>query len=410
MGIRDPGRSRFTDRIPFVEGMRGLAALYVVLGHLCSMSDPSYLAGKASTAPIWFQRLASPFAFGHLAVAAFIVISGFCLQLSLFGGGDGRIRSAKRFFVRRALRILPAYYGCLAASLLVALYVTPKLRGMPFELYIPATRENVLAHLFLVHNLSPAWMYKLNGVLWSISIEAQLYLLFPLIVAGFFRIGRWWTLSLASIAAAVVLFTVPEALKLYSWFLPLFALGMASAHLVYRPHPRIGLRAGIAKLLAGSAVVLCAIGLVRGWILPVSDVLCGIAVASLCYYGTIGRPTVTVRFLSSKVLVALGAFSYSLYLMHHPIQQVLFWLKPASVVGAAAIFAYLLATLPVILAGAWLFSLVFERPFLGKKLRRDPRTDFVPVCLPLCVASTPEGKSNVRVAERRSQAALIQAT
>jgi peptidoglycan/LPS O-acetylase OafA/YrhL len=410
MGMRDPGRSRFTERIPFVEGLRGLAALYVVLGHLCSMSDPSNLAGKASTAPIWFQRLTAPFAFGHLAVAAFIVISGFCLQLSLFGGGDGRIRSAKHFFSRRARRILPAYYGCLALSLAVAVYVTPKLHGMPFEMYGPVTRENVLAHLLLIHNFSPAWMYKLNGVLWSISIEAQLYILFPLIVAGFFRIGRWWTLALASIAAIVVLFTVPDALKLYSWFLPLFALGMASAHLIYRPHPRIGLRAGVAKLIAGVSTIFCLYGLVRGWLLPVTDALAGLAVASLCYYGTVDRPTIAVRLLSARPLVALGAFSYSLYLMHHPIQQVVYWLRPGSVVGEAAVFGYLMATLPIILFGAWLFSLVFERPFIGKKIRSDRRTEFVPVSLPLCVAGTSDTKPVARTVERRSPGALVQAT
>jgi peptidoglycan/LPS O-acetylase OafA/YrhL len=392
MGKRDPGRSRFTDRIPFVEGLRGLAALYVVLGHLCSMSDPSNLAGRASTAPLWFQRLIAPFAYGHIAVAAFIVISGFCLQLSLFGGGDGRIKSAKKFFTRRARRILPAYYGCLAVSLAVAVYITPQLHGMPFEMYVPATRENVLAHLFLVHNFSPQWMYKLNGVLWSISIEAQLYILLPLIVAGFFKIGRWWTL------------------KLYSWYLPLFALGMASAHLIYRPHPRIGLRAGIGRLLAVIGTVLTLVGILRGWLLPVTDAFVGLAVASLCYYGTVDRPTPTVRFLSTKPLVILGGFSYSLYLMHHPIQQVIYWLKPAGIITEPAIFAYLVATLPVIVLVAWLFSLVFERPFIGKKIKADPRNDFVPVNLPLRVATTASPAPSQPTNEKSPKRSLVQAT
>lgn len=386
MGKKNPDRL-LPDRIPFVEGLRGFAALYVVLGHVCSMSDPSYLAGKASTAPIWFQRLIAPFAYGHLAVAAFIVISGFCLQLSLFSNGDGRIRSPKRFFVRRAKRILPAYYGALALSLLVALKVTPKLWGMPFALYLPVTKQNVLAHLLMVHNFSTGWMYKLNGVLWSISIEAQLYLLFPLLVLGLLRFGRFQTVGLSWLAALLALAFLPNALKLYPWFLPLFALGMASAHLIYRPHPRIGLRAGIAQIVTVVSTCLCVFGIARGWTLPVTDAYMGLAVAALCYYGTIAKPTFAVRFLSTKPLLALGAFSYSLYLIHNPVQQVLYWLRPSAVAGSVAEFCYLIATLPVIIGCAWLFSLVFERPFLAKKSKYERATEFVPVSLPLRTAA-----------------------
>lgn len=378
---------RGTDRIPFVEGLRGFCALYVVLGHLCSMSDPSTLVGKVSTSPVWFQRLIAPFAYGHLAVAAFIVISGFCLQLSLFASGEGRIKSAKRFFVRRARRILPAYYGCLAVSIAVAILVTPKLPGKNFELYLPVTWQNVLAHVFMVHNLYADWMYKLNGVLWSIAIEAQLYLVFPLLVASLFRIGRWWTVAAASAAAIAILMMAPESTKLYPWYLPLFVLGMAGAHLAYRPHPRIGLRAGIARMLGGLAVIGCAIGLGRGWAMPVTDAMIGLGVASLCYYGSVSRPTAFVRFLSTKPLLALGAFSYSLYLMHHPVQQVLFKLRPAWIAGSVAELAYLVAMLPLIVGFAWAFSLIFERPFLGKVSRVDPRTEFVPLSLPLLTAS-----------------------
>src|SRR5207253_7690819 len=86
------------ERLAFIEGLRGIAALYVVFTHFGSMIDPSHLSGTKSTAPEWLQTLIHPFWYGHLAVAAFIVLSGYCLQTSLFGGRDGRIHKYGKFY------------------------------------------------------------------------------------------------------------------------------------------------------------------------------------------------------------------------------------------------------------------------------------------------------------------------
>src|SRR5947209_3306286 len=104
------------EKLVFIEGLRGLAALYVVIGHICSMADPGVFMGLRGPGPEWLHVGMQPFGFGHLAVAAFIVMSGFCLQTSLFNGGTGELTDFKRFFKRRALRILPPYYACLALS------------------------------------------------------------------------------------------------------------------------------------------------------------------------------------------------------------------------------------------------------------------------------------------------------
>lgn len=375
------------EKIAFVEGLRGVAALYVVLGHFRSMVDPSELAGKASTAPDWLRILLQPFAYGHLAVAAFIVLSGFCLQTSLFNGRDGRLHDSKRFFARRAWRILPAYYACLALSVVVCWTVTSRQTTWPFLQYVPVDGRAIVSHLLLVHNFDPALMYKINGVLWSIALEAQLYLLFPLLVALIWRAGRFLTVSIAALAACVILGLFPDAIKLYPWYLPLFAAGMSAAHFAYRPHPRLGPQPALGWGFLVFGLSLCFFAKASKLGLPVADTGLGIAVAAMVYLGTVRPTALPAKLFGWKRFVALGGFSYSLYLLHHPIEQILFVYRPSFVASQPAQFFYLLIVgLPVILMATWTFSLAFERPFIRRGARRltvAPADFEIPLSLPL---------------------------
>ena len=395
----------YTERLLFIEGIRGLAALYVVLGHFASMSDWRTSVGKPSHAPVWLQHLMAPLWFGHLAVASFIVVSGFCLQTSLFSAKDPGLKNVKRFYRRRARRILPAYYMTVVASVIVSLAVTVNMPGMPFIQYLPVTPTNVVAHLLLIHNLSPAWMYKLNGVLWSIGAEAQLYVVFPLLVWSAWRVGRPLVMALAIAATWFILRDAPTADKLYVWYLPLFTLGMISSAYAYRPNLRIGIVPSFAKavsILAGIGAIVAVMRVtgVKGLIL--SDILIGLAVASACYLGATRPGEPIVRTLSWKPLVGLGGFSYSLYLMHHPIQQVVYRFRPAWVTNEATSMAYLLLVgLPIILLGTYLFARLFEQPFqasrkVGQATARAP----VPALAePLAVVHTSEEARRERLEE-----------
>lgn len=367
------------DRLDFIEGMRGVAALYVVLSHFVTMADPGFHLGT-SKAPEWLQMLMAPFAYGHLAVAAFITISGYCLQMSLLQGKDGRMHDKGRFFRRRALRILPPYYACLAISIAVCLLVTQHQPGMPFTQYVPVTWENVLAHVFLVHNFNPDWMYKLNGVLWSIAIEVQLYVLFPVLVALLFRVGRVGLVVLTSAVAVGCLLAFPESMKLYPWYLALFCVGMAAAHYAYRPHPKAGPRPHLAAAAGALAVATLVIGKTQDWEMPALDALAAFAAVTLMYIGTVTPWNRVARLFSTRPLLGLGLMSYSLYLMHHPVQQVVYVYRPPAVQGEAAGLLYLLAVgLPIILLTTWLFSLAFERPFMPKRLREIEESSRSPV-------------------------------
>ncbi len=379
------------ERLAFIEGLRGVAALYVVLTHFGSMLDPSHLDGTRSRVPEWMQSVIHPFWYGHLAVAAFIVLSGYCLQTSLFGGRDGRIHKYGKFFARRAKRILPPYYATLIFSVIVSIYITSKQTGMPFSQYVPVTQDNVLAHVFLVHNFDPNWMYKLNGVLWSIAIEWQLYLAFPLLVFLLFKLGRFFYLAVTTAAAVAALFYLPNGLALYVWYLPLFALGMAASHLAYRPNLRVGIVPRLAAYLFVSASLACGYVCYAGYEKPICDACVGVAIASLVYLGTVAPWTPFTKLFAWKPIASLGFFSYSLYLMHHPIEQVLFvnrpdWARTPEMGGL-----YLMVVcLPIILVACKIFSLLFELPFMSTRKSRVPsqRELGTPVALPLLAAST----------------------
>ncbi len=374
------------ERLAFLEGIRGLAALYVAISHIFTMVDPSPLSGVPSTAPDWIRNLAAPFLYGHVAVALFIVVSGFSLQLGLLqGGGSGEVRSAVAFFKRRAIRILPAYYASLAVSTVVALGITTRFAGVaPFNIYLPVDQPAILSHVFLVQNLSPAWMYKINGVLWTIALEVQLYLFFPMLARLQSRRGRGITLLLGAIFGLGLCFVVPASFRI--WFAFLFVVGMAAAHLAYRPPLRGGRVNGWVALLGWLSLIggFAAIGFVKEFV--ASDVAFGIALACLCTLGAAGEGGWPIRLLGVRPLAALGGFSYSLYLVHHPVEQIVFAMRPAGVgTEGATLLAWLaFVGLPFMVAAGWLFSLAFEKPVMRRRSARTPRSRrTVPTTLPL---------------------------
>src|ERR1700733_13120467 len=129
-------------RLVGLDGLRGLAALYVVVNHVFLRAFPGY---PADHAPFW----ASWFIYGRFAVVVFIVLSGFSLALSPARHG-WRLDGVGRFAERRARRILPAYWAALAFSLAVAWLIVPQpAQGVP-------DATSVLVNGLLVQNVVAA--------------------------------------------------------------------------------------------------------------------------------------------------------------------------------------------------------------------------------------------------------------
>src|ERR671932_643200 len=180
----DAGPAR--QRLAGLDGVRGLAALFVVVNHVFLRAFPGYPVDRA---PFW----AGWFIYGRFAVVVFIVLSGFSLALSPARRG-WRLDGVSRFAHRRARRILPAYWAALAFSLAVAwLVVPPPGEGVP-------DAKSVVVNGLLVQNLVGA--PSPNRSFWSMGVEAQLYVVFPLLLL---MVRRWGAVVMVATVTLVVL-------------------------------------------------------------------------------------------------------------------------------------------------------------------------------------------------------------
>lgn len=162
---------------PHVEGLRGLSALYVFLFHLreTAVNNPAFA---------WVVH-ATPFlGFGHYAVSIFIVISGYCLAEPLAAQPE-RAFDAGAFARRRFRRIYPAYAASLVLSALLFLYWSTPLFGsvQPWSYLVTA----LVTHALLIHNLFHGTSEYLNGPLWSVGLESQIYVVFALVLVPLWR-------------------------------------------------------------------------------------------------------------------------------------------------------------------------------------------------------------------------------
>jgi peptidoglycan/LPS O-acetylase OafA/YrhL len=342
-------------RLVGLDGIRGLAALFVVLHHCWLLSFPGF---PAATGPWWAAWLA----YGHLAVVVFIVLSGFSLAVSPARSG-WRLDGLRRFAQRRAWRILPPYWPALVLSLVIAWTLVPQPgEGMP-------TGKSVLFYSLLLQDVfgSPSP----NGAFWSIAVEAQLYVVFPLMLLLLRKAGVTVMLGVLTVTVAAIGLLAPSVhvvdmlMRLTPQFAVLFGVGVVAAGVVRGgkrwPWPWLALLAAVPVLLL---VVLQG----QEWTVTHYfwvDLAVGPAVGLLLAGVATGHPAALVRLLNAPAVRKLGSFSYSLYLTHAPIVVVLSQMivTPRVSPGVPAFLATLALALPVTVVVAWLFAGVFEIPF-----------------------------------------------
>ena len=160
-----------TKHIPVLDGLRAIAIMIVVWYHFWQQSWLMPIVGDFNMD--WLPRN------GAILVDFMILLSGFCLFLPyaremVYGE---KAPSAGTFYRKRVARIMPSYY----ISLLIVLFCF----ALPLGEYATSgnLRQDLVPHLFFVHNLFPeSHVYThLNGALWTVAVEVQFYLIFPLL-------------------------------------------------------------------------------------------------------------------------------------------------------------------------------------------------------------------------------------
>ncbi|WP_260478193.1 acyltransferase [Nonomuraea sp. WAC 01424] len=345
-------------RLAGLDGLRGLAALFVVLHHCWLLSFPGF---PVNDAPWWTGWLL----YGHFAVVVFIVLSGFSLAVSP-ARSDWRLGSLPTFFNRRAWRILPPYWAALAFSLVIAWTVIPQ-PGQQAP-----TGQSVLFYGLLLQDVfgSPSP----NGAMWSIAVEAQLYLVFPLMLLVLRKWGAAVMLGAVTLIVVAVGALAPYVpavdllMRLTPQFAALFAVGAVCAGVV-RARERTG-RLPWHWFAAAAALPVLTLVVVAGPVWVVGhffwvDLTVGPAAGLLLAGVATGRPGWLVRLLDTRPVRRLGSFSYSLYLIHAPLVVMINRLVVAPRVppGMPAFLLTLALAVPASVVAAWLFASVFELPF-----------------------------------------------
>jgi len=372
-----PHLATATGRIVAIDGMRALAMLMVFLYHTWQFGgSPALRLG-----PLSIGSVLQGFPAG---VDLFMVLSGFCLFWPLARkpchSDAWRVRD---YAQRRARRIVPPYvasivYVSLLPNLLVGLL---KLRHLPARWQNLPSPWQYATHLTFTHTLFPSTWAGIQGVYWSLGLEAQFYLVFPLVVWLFRRCGIRVVVPMivVSVTYRVIAAWLFRGAPWVTQFLLSitflgrwmeFAAGMTAAWIVARrvTSPLCGFH-GTVMLLA--SVVACGLALSKpvaaAGFFPARELLLSIAflvaAVALCASQTIMR-----RVFTHRAVVFLGLISYSIFLLH---QNTLYYfgdlLKRLLRVDDGARFGVLVTLgFPMIVAFSYVFFLLFERPFLSR--------------------------------------------
>jgi peptidoglycan/LPS O-acetylase OafA/YrhL len=372
--------SAATARYAFIDGLRGLVAFVIVLTHIVWEVCPR---GDVTSLPPLLAAALLPIAFAN-KVAIFLVISGYCLGLSVARRPGLQLRGGSLAFLRRRFRrVLPPYYTAMALFLLL-IWLVPvmgKPSGVRWDVALPAFDTGViLSHLFMVHNYRPDWLLKIDPPMWSLAIEWQLYLVFLGILIPLWR--RWGVGVAAGFGLLVGYlphFLLPPERNFdwtAPWYLGMFCLGMAASAIPLTRAVHEGSRVGLV-LLGIVILYVMARGVVwAGPYRPFIDLVVGLWASCLMAYGASAplfqKRSRMIGWLETKPLQRMGSYSYHLYLIHFPLLSLLHAglrvVFPDSAAGQIArLFFLFLAGVPMSLGAGYLFHRLFERP--GGKAR-----------------------------------------
>lgn len=316
-----PGVTGF---LPALEGMRGLASVGVLVTHVAfqtgAVHDP--VIGR-----VW-GRL-------DLAVAVFFALSGFLLWRPHAAEVRdlGPRPSGRRYLMSRATRILPAYW----VAVILVLWLLPGAGSSATVWWANLTFTQVFVPLTLTEGLTQ---------MWSLSVEVAFYLLLPLVALALgglrgasarFRIPVLLAAGALSLLWVWLPIPTPDHINHENWlpgYVPWFAAGMVLAELVAGPRTwvhRLAERRYVTAAIAVVAFGLAATPLagpetltdLEPWEFN-NKIVLGTIMSFALLAPLVLAPRAEHRILGSPMALAVGRWSYGLFLWHLAVMAIVF--------------------------------------------------------------------------------------
>jgi peptidoglycan/LPS O-acetylase OafA/YrhL len=372
-------RESSTGRLAALDGIRGLAIIWVVLHNTTDLLPPT-LHGISHV----LAFLVHP---GWIGVQLFFALSGFLITGGLLDT-QRATNYFRAFYARRALRILPLYYTVLILLLIIA----PALHLGPVSLRT-TPKEQLSLWLFTV-NWTHAAPYGFAHF-WSLAVEEQFYLFWPLVVhrlsARRLLAACLYIALIGMLIRGVMVFSGAGDWTVYTATtsrLDVLALGGAAACLVRIPAARAVLASRLTAVnLAALALFGAGVPVTRAYDTnsircqifgyTLLALCCAILVATAAVGAEQAKRTILDRILRWAPLRSCGKYSYAIYILHQLIHKL--WGEPwlISRFGgrppAHAVYWYSLAVGLISFGAAYLSYHLLERHFLALKILFPPR-------------------------------------
>jgi peptidoglycan/LPS O-acetylase OafA/YrhL len=321
-------------RLAHIDALRAIAALLVVWMHV---SQIFYTLSPQTTQSRWVYDCAMYVDVGRIGVVLFFAISGFVIPFSIHPGSRAPVRD---FLLRRLFRILPAYW----LSIPLGAYASHVIWGRPVTLLVMLQNATLLQYLI-------GWPPTM-GLYWTLALEMLFYLvcaalLYLRSIDNYMRVailaGTLMTLQLASVALyhSGNFTTVPYLKALWAFHLGIMFWGTL-------------FRAWLDGRMTDGFAITCT-WLMTVFLLALYPAYCFIVVKLPLYYyipypiaASLFIAGTTFAKLHSRALQWVGEISYSVYLVHPIVFNLLLWgiqrTAPGSAWRTQHLAAYVLAS------------------------------------------------------------------
>lgn len=243
---------------------------------------------------------------------------------------------------------------------------------------MPANRVSWGVHALLLQDLIP--VANVTFPFWSIAVEWHVYLLLPAI-ALLRRYSSWpvavgLAATIGALGMGVAALITDEVARLHPEYYLLFAIAAGACVLVSKSPawttkiPWLGIAVGLAANFLGIVSIQGPSWAYRHQ--PAPDLLVGLSVLSLLISMGLEPGTVAARLFSWRPLVFVGAFAYSIYLVHSQLLRAS-WvtvIEPMAISPVAQATRGFGVVVPALIGASWIFYCVAERPFV----RYTPRS------------------------------------